>query len=270
MQITVAAQSSVQASRPTLTPIVRPTLTPIVRPTLTPPPAVPSPPAVTPDASSNQQSADIRWSQVLSDVQHLQQVTLFSISVRGENRGSASGDSAAILHYDPATLRLLDVTAFRATDWVRAHDVFAGQITLVLGNVVPGEQIGMRARFVILQPTDTTIRLIRDDAKDRGNPLFLNLRDVSIEPIKLMLQENASTITMLGRGYKPGERLVLWANTGQESVIAIEETFTAMNDEDGSVDLRLPLPEPDVISIVVRGDISGVIGVAKVESQAGE
>jgi hypothetical protein len=195
---------------------------------------------------------------------------MLPITVRGVNIGNGSGRSDAILSYDPAALRLLDAVPLRSSDWVRTRDDAAGTLTLAVGTLAPDEQAMIQVRFLIQQNNSTTIRLVRDDARDRANPLFLDLAHVTEDPIPLTVQQIGSTITITGRGYKPGETLVLWANTRQGSVIAIDETFTAMNDEDGSIDLLLPVPEPDVASIVVRGDMSDVLGVAEVGSETGE
>lgn len=233
------------------------------RPTLTPRPQLPAPGS----SRDGGESADIRWTQAIS---LSQSQDMLSIAVRGINIGDGSGRSDAMLFYDPAVLRLLDAVPLRAIDWVRARDDAAGTLTLALGTLTPGEQTTLQVRFRIRQRTSTMLRLVRNDAHDRANPLFLDLAHVTGDPIPLAARQTGSTITITGRGYKPGEMLALWANTRQGSVIAIGETFSAMHDEDGSVDLSVPLPAPDVVSIVVRGEMSEVLGVAEVGPEAGE
>jgi hypothetical protein len=249
----VAAQSPEQSSRPTLTPIIRPTLTP----------ASTSPP----HSPSNERVVDVRWSQVLSDIQRLEHMTIFSLTVRGENMGSDSGSSAAILHYHTGVLRLLDVLPYRTIDWIPAHDEVKGKLTLGLGSVASGEQVRMRVRFVALRSAHTVIRLVRDDEQDHANPLFLNLEALSVEPIKLTGQENGSVFIITGRGYKPGEQLFLWANTRQDRAVAIDGEFFVLRDDDGSINLTLPPLQQDVESIVVYGRMSEVVGtVVKINS----
>jgi hypothetical protein len=250
----VAAQLPAQSSRPTLTPMARPTLTPT--------------PEATPRSPGHQGTADIRWSQVLSDVQHLEQATIFSVSVRGTNMGSAAGNSGAVLHYDPRVLRLLDVMRFRSSDWVRAHDEAQGQITLVLGNMATGERVTMRLRFLALMPTNTAIRLKRDDEQDRANPLFLSPGSLSLEPIQLTGREYKSLLVITGRGYKPSEQLSLWANAGQDQAVEIDGAYFASGDDDGNINLTLPALQQEVESIIVYGRASEVVGTIMIHSES--
>jgi len=234
------------------------------------PQGLPPRPTLTPQLSDGSddaggRSADIRWTQAFSLAESAVDQSLLSIAVRGINVGNSKGRSDAILFYDPAVLRLLDAMPNRPIDWVRARDDTGGKVTLALGALASGEQAAIQVRFVILEKTNTIIHTIRDDRQDRANPLFLKLERLTDEPLDLVVQQIDTMITIAGRGYKPSEDLVLWGNTIQGAVIAIDESATASNDEQGSVFLTLPMPTQAVVSIVVQGKLSGVLGVAEID-----
>ena len=243
----------------TETALPRPTLTPLPRPTLTPIPTQQSRPEKSPS-----EYPDIRWSQAAALIQNPLNQSILMITVRGLNAGKADGSSDAVLYYNGETLRLLDVLPTRTNDWVRERDDVAGTLTLSLGQLTSSEQVTMQVRFLVLRTTTTTIRLIRTDGRDRANPLFLNLESSTIGPIRLTTQQNGATITIAGRGYKPGEKLAVWANTRQNRAVAIEGEFTALTDDDGSINLAIPFPEGNGMSIVVYGQLSDVTGIADI------
>ena len=237
----------------------RPTLTPIPRLTLTPVPTNES----GPEPSPREQSPDIQWSQAASLVQSTPNQSILAITIRAVNVGRGDGGSNANLSYDSKTLRLLDVTPTRTQDWVRNHDEAAGMLTLALGRLAPNEQTTMQVQFLVLRMTTTTIRTVRDDGLDRANPLFLSLENPTVGPIKLTWQQKGAIITILGRGYKPGEQLSLWMNTRQNVTATVKGEFSVLTDNDGSINLMIPFPDQDVVSIVVYGRRSDVTGIVE-------
>jgi hypothetical protein len=233
------------------------------------PPLPPRPePTANPAPSPPEDGAlpDIRWSQALSISQSAEQPSVLSITVRAVNLGDGDGSSNAILAYDPEVLQILDATPMRSTDWVRARDDAAGMLTLAIESLASEAEAILQLRFFIQQETNTIVHLVRADGRDRANPLFLNLARLFEVSLNLMAEQHDTTLTITGRGYKPGEKLAVWANTRQDGAITIEDAFVAMNDDDGSVSLTIPMLDQGIVSVVVYGQISEVTSVVEVPS----
>jgi hypothetical protein len=217
-----------------------------------------------PAASSQAPPPDVRWSQGLSQARSTPDQSILAIVIRGKNVGKGSGGSDAILHYDPAVVRLLDAAPMRISDWVRTRDDTAGTLTLALGELARDQDAMIYVRFLVVHHAPTVIRLVRTDGRDRANPLFLTADALDNAPLALTTEQTSTTIKISGRGFKPGEALALWANTRQGQAITIADGFRATNDADGSVSLLISLPAGDILSVVVYGRLSNAVGVAQV------
>ncbi|HEX6292148.1 MAG TPA: hypothetical protein VFZ66_23370 [Herpetosiphonaceae bacterium] len=219
------------------------------------PPGSPAPPSAA--------MADIHWSQTATPSQGARVGSLLTVWAKGRNVGQGSGSSDAILAYDPALLRLLDVTPQRDGDWVRSRDDEQGTITLALGSLAPGEASRLPIRFLVLRAApETVLTLVRADGEDRANPLFLELGQEITGPLRFTMTATAAGSEIRGRGYKPGERLALWTNRQGGPPRAIEGRFAAQADPDGTVAITLPPLGEDVTSVVVAGQTSEVVGLA--------
>lgn len=222
----------------------------------------PSPvPSAEPTIEPDVAPADIRWLQQASPSQGVPVGEIVTVTVRGVNIGQRRGGSHAVVHYEPAALRLLDATPIRAGDWVRRRDDAAGTLTLALGSLAHNEQGGLRVRFLAMQSIPlTAIRVIRDDGQDHANPIFLSLGRLIDGPYPLTVQRSSTALKVTGRGYKPGEPISMWANTSSGKTLAIAVDAGVDYHQDGDVELQLPIPGPDIASLVVYGRSSGVVG----------
>jgi hypothetical protein len=224
-------------------------------PTPTPQPSSAPTPSNTPRLP-----ADVLWSQNALPSRGVRSGALLMVNLRAYNAGRGSGGSDAILFYDPRAITLLDAQPRRDGDWIRAHDDRQGRLVISVGELRPRDSAIVPLRFLATGALPTTeLRLARDDGKDIGNPLFVTIGGWNDEPLPLRAERTGATITLHGRGFKPGEPLSAWGNRPDGSTIALGGGY-ARDDRDGTIALELSAPAESISSIVVQGRISAAIG----------
>ncbi|HEX6292820.1 MAG TPA: hypothetical protein VFZ66_26785 [Herpetosiphonaceae bacterium] len=212
--------------------------------------------------------ADVLWSEAALPSRGATPGAIVTVSVRAFNAGRGAGASSARLSYDPAVLDVLDAQPQRADDWIRARDDRGGTLTIAVGALRPQEQTVVPIRFRVAgaAPT-TTLRLVRDDGLDLGNPLFLTIGRRLDGPLELQAERHGTVLGVTGRGFKPGEVLSVWGNRADGSAVALGGGRTH-DDRDGTITLNVQAPAAGVTSIVVVGRISGVTGLLDLRSAA--